>query len=569
MYLSNFYKITQKIVLFVFFFCANFQVFAQDLDTEKQRSHLQFSPFHTLYYHYSNLQPDNYQPALASKTLFPTTETNVQTRQELAIKLSQVLDANGLYLDFEKIPKEINYIDSLTFPKEKKHIYLPFKKFPEIYLEKYANQWFFSPATVKAIPKLYAQTFPFDMQDVGDFLVGKKNNEKINQTMLLGLSLTHWIGLGTMLVFTYLSYRFLLLILPFLIKFFILTDNINAESQHFRADFNKKRSKRLARPLSWYLIFLLLYEVIPIWQFPARLSFYLLTTVRLALPIFAVIMGYGLVQLLAIYLQENAKKHTEAWYEQLIPFIRATLQVLVIVFGFFYLLEALSFNVTGLIAGLSIGGLAVALAAQDTIKNLFGSLTIFIDRPFKVGDWVIAEHIDGDVEEIGIRSTRIRTFANSVLYVPNGKLSDMIIDNLGMRQYRRYRTLLSVRYDTPITDLKAFIHGLREIVVHHPKTRKDFYGIHFFEYGKNSLDILFYIFFTVPTFEEEWAVKEEINFLILELAQELGVKFAFSTQTLHIETMPETPKSQTTPQIVVEEGLKTKVDAFLEKNKLV
>lgn len=529
------------VCFFVFFFGLNShkKLLAQDLDTEKQRSHLQFSPFHTLYFHYHNLSAENYQPHLASKTLYPTNETNAQTRQELAIKLLQILDANGLYLDFDKIPKNSNYVDSLTFPKEKKNIYIPFKKFPEIYVEKYANQWFYSPATVRAIPKLYEQTFPFDVQGVTKFLVGKKTNDKINQTMFWGLSLAHWIGLGAMLAFAYLAYRFLLLVLPFLIKFFIFKENQNPESLIFNADFNRKRSKRLARPLSWYLIFLLLYEIIPLWQFPARLSFYLLTSVRLALPIFAVIMGYGLVQILAIYLQENAKKHTGVWYEQLIPFIRATLQVIVIVFGFFYLLEALNVNVTGLVAGLSIGGLAVALAAQDSIKNLFGSLTIFIDRPFKVGDWITAEHIDGDVEEIGIRSTRIRTFANSILYIPNGKLADMIIDNLGMRQYRRYRTFLNVRYDTPPENLKAFIQGLREMVANHPKTRKDFYGIHFFEYGTSSLDILFYIFFSVPTFEEEWAVKEEINFLILELAQKLDIKFAFNTQTLHIESMPE------------------------------
>jgi MscS family membrane protein len=369
-----------------------------------------------------------------------------------------------------------------------------------------------------------------------------------------------------MLLFAYLAYRFLLLILPFLIKFFILKENHDPESVIFGIDFNRKRSKRLARPLSWYLIFLLLYEVIPLWQFPARLSFYLLTSVRLALPIFAVVMGYGLIQILAIYLQENAKKRIDTWYEQLIPFIRATLQVVVIVFGFFYLLDALNVNVTGLIAGLSIGGLAVALAAQDSIKNLFGSLTIFIDRPFKVGDWITAEHIDGDVEEIGIRSTRIRTFANSILYIPNGKLSDMIIDNLGMRQYRRYRTLLNVRYDTPPAQLKAFIYGLREMVKHHPKTRKDFYGIHFFEYGKSSLDILFYIFFTVPTFEEEWLVKEEINFLILELADQLDVKFAFGTQTLHIESMPDNPPKNT--NIILDENLKGKIEEFLIKNNL-
>lgn len=175
---------------------------------------------------------------------------------------------------------------------------------------------------------------------------------------------------------------------------------------------------------------------------------------------------------------------------------------------------------------------------------MFGSLLIFLDKPFQVGDWIQADSIDGTVEEVGFRSTRVRTFANSVIYVPNGKISDMMVNNMGMRKFRRFNTTLGLEYGTPAEKIQLFVEGLKQIVLEHPSTRKDYYEIHLNGFGAYSIDVLFYIFFEVPNWSEELKARQDVLFKVLELASSLDVSFAFPSQTLHIGSMPELPSQR-------------------------
>jgi MscS family membrane protein len=206
--------------------------------------------------------------------------------------------------------------------------------------------------------------------------------------------------------------------------------------------------------------------------------------------------------------------------------------------------------------------LALALAAQDTIKNLFGSIMIFVDRPFQIGDWINFDGKDGTVEEVGFRSTRVRTFANSVISVPNGRIADMTVDNLGLRTYRRFTTSITITYDTPPALITAFVEGLRQIVANHPDTRKDYYHVYVNNLGSHSIDILFYIFFAVPGWPEELKARHEIILQSIELAETLGVRFAFPTQTIHMEDLPGqqtlSPQYDTDP-----ERMRAKIAAFI------
>ena len=191
-----------------------------------------------------------------------------------------------------------------------------------------------------------------------------------------------------------------------------------------------------------------------------------------------------------------------------------------------------------LFAFLLIGGLAFALAAQDTIKNFFGSLMIFIDKPFQIGDWITSSNIDGTVEEVGFRSTRIRTFRNSVISVPNGALADLTIDNNGLRQYRRFRTIIKITYDTPADVVEMYVEGLKKLLHAHPATNKENYEIHFNDLGDSSLDILFYVFFEAPTWSDELRCRQEMLLQIMKLTEHLGIEFAFPTQTMHVQSFP-------------------------------
>lgn len=146
--------------------------------------------------------------------------------------------------------------------------------------------------------------------------------------------------------------------------------------------------------------------------------------------------------------------------------------------------------------------------------------------------------IDGTVEKVGIRATRVRTFANSLVYIPNGQLTNSTVNNYGLRVYRRFKTTLSITYDTPPVLIEKFVEGMRDIVLHHPDTRKDYFEIHLNDFGSSSLNILFYIFFSVSSWSEELRGRHEVMLAVIQLAEELGVRFAFPTSTLRVEELP-------------------------------
>jgi MscS family membrane protein len=200
------------------------------------------------------------------------------------------------------------------------------------------------------------------------------------------------------------------------------------------------------------------------------------------------------------------------------------------------LVQSFGYSITSLLAGLGIGGVAVALAAQDTIANFFGSVMIFADKPFQIGDWIITGKVEGTVEEVGFRSTRIRTFYNSVVTVPNSKLASSDVDNLGLRRYRRIKEMLSLTYSTTAQQMQAFVEGIRAIIQANRFMRKDFYEIHFNGYGNSSLNVLVYCFLEVDSWSDELREKHNFFLEILRLAEELGVEFAFPTQTVHVDS---------------------------------
>ncbi|MEM8739103.1 MAG: mechanosensitive ion channel family protein [Planctomycetota bacterium] len=222
----------------------------------------------------------------------------------------------------------------------------------------------------------------------------------------------------------------------------------------------------------------------------------------------------------------------------LIPLIRKAAKIFVVVFGVVYAAEALSIELAPLLASLGIGGLAFAFAAKDTIENFFGSVAVLLDRPFSVGDWILipdaGDGVEGTVEELGFRSTRIRTFYNSQITVPNASLVRAVVDNYGRRQYRRWKTHLGVQYDTPPHKLIAFTEGIRELVRTHPYTRKDYYQVWMHQWSASSMDVLLYVFFEVPDWNTELRERERLFIDIVRLADTLGVQFAFPTQTVHL-----------------------------------
>jgi MscS family membrane protein len=220
----------------------------------------------------------------------------------------------------------------------------------------------------------------------------------------------------------------------------------------------------------------------------------------------------------------------------------------VVCVGVIFVLQNMDVDVGSLLAGASLGGLAFTLAARDTVANLFGSISIFADHPFQVGDWVVIDGHEGVVEEVGMRSTRIRTFYSSVVTIPNSVVANTAVDNYGMRQYRRCMVTLGVTYDTTPELMRAFVEGIRAILRANPKVRKDAYEVCFRNFNASGLEILVYFFFDTDTWSDELAQRQNVFLEVLRLAEQLGVRFAFPTQTLHIESQstrePRTPTRQ-------------------------
>lgn len=198
-------------------------------------------------------------------------------------------------------------------------------------------------------------------------------------------------------------------------------------------------------------------------------------------------------------------------------------------------------------AGLGISGLAIALAAREALANLLGSLVIMFEKPFRVGHWIRVGDDEGLVESVGFRSTRIRTFYDSLISLPSSKLIEATVDNLGAREYRRVKTTLAVTYDTPPQDVRAFVDGIKDIIRSHPKTQKDKFHIVFNDFGSHSLNILVYFFLKVPDWSAELVEREGIFLQIIQLAEDIKVKFAFPTETIHVKSLPS-PIASPTPR---------------------
>ncbi|KXX66336.1 mechanosensitive ion channel protein MscS [Marichromatium gracile] len=199
------------------------------------------------------------------------------------------------------------------------------------------------------------------------------------------------------------------------------------------------------------------------------------------------------------------------------------------------------------ITGLGVGGLAVALAARETLANLFGSLAIMFDRPFRIGDWIKMGDYEGTVEDIGFRSTRIRTFYDSVLAVPNAYTMNATIDNMGKRDHRRVYTTIALRYDTPPERIEAFLEGIKGVIRANPATRKDGFHVVVSDLGAHGITVMLYFFLTVPDWATELVERQRILLEVVRLADRLGVGFAFPTQTLEIDATPEQPRAPTPP----------------------
>ncbi len=299
----------------------------------------------------------------------------------------------------------------------------------------------------------------------------------------------------------------------------------------------------LQKPLSRFLVFLTIYLSFNFLRYPEALDFTLYNITfrevlhalyQTILAVSVIVVTLRLVDFLVLILQERAEKTESRTDDQMVLFVRDILKVIVIFGGIFLILGViLGLNITSLLAGAGIAGLAVAFAAKESIENLIGSFTIFIDKPFTVGDFVQVGDVMGTVEKVGFRSTRIRTVDKTWVTLPNRKIIDSTSENLSLRTYRRVRNFIGLTYDTKPDQIQAIVKDIQDLIDGHELTNQD--GVvGFYEFGDSSLNILVLYYVQNLDYNVYVKVREEINFKIMEIVSRHGSDFAFPTQTIHL-----------------------------------
>lgn len=245
---------------------------------------------------------------------------------------------------------------------------------------------------------------------------------------------------------------------------------------------------------------------------------------------------YRLVDVLASYLDEMLSLKDEGLRGQFMPMIRKALRIFVVVVGGLTILATIGVNITGLAALLSVGALAFSMGSKDSVANLVGTFNILSDRPYKVGDWItVGSDIDGDVEEIGFRSTKIRMFDKTLMTVPNGKLAMETIKNWSQMPKRRIKMTLGLTYDTTPDQMREFLKRVEKILREDEGVDQDYMLVQFTDFGPSSLDVFLYYFAATTVWKEYLDIRERINLKIMACLTDMGLEMAFPTQTMEIK----------------------------------
>ena len=474
------------------------------------------SPYDAVKHHLEWLQTDTYRPERAAQALRAPGLSPEETAEK-AIRLKQVLDGKGWYIDLNTIPDDPDHVDTSSG----KMIYYVTPKDRRIYLRKIDGLWKYSASTVEQIDELFKEVYPFGSRLFEQFIPVDRGDP------VLGLFIWQWIAIGLLLIVAGVAYGLFRLLGR--IIFTVAARRASA------IDDRPEARRRFAHFVGLWLSALGLVILAPALQLPVEAARYVLSGLRILHLIFATLLLLRVVGLvMRFYASVTAKTETKL-DDQLIPILNTFLRGAVVLLAVVLLLRELGVDLRAILAGLSVGALALALAAQDTVKNFIGSLTIFTDAPFQIGDFVHVKGVWGTIEEVGVRSTRIRTTDQSLAYIPNGQLVNEVIDNLGLRIYRRWTSEIGVTYDTPPERIDAFVERARERVNAHPKVADEMTLLYLNNLGSSSINIYMVLYIDTPEWSEELETKHELLVELITLAHEMGVSFAFPSTSLYIE----------------------------------
>ncbi len=437
--------------------------------------------------------------------------------------------------DLIKVLDKIKKVDYDLIPETTDQPYWVFdqraykEKVLEISLIEKNKEWLFSTKTLHSLP------------DYMDLFANKKNIEgvvelnRVQDQIKAAMPESLRGKLGAFETWQIVG-LFIILILAFLIEkisHFIIETSI----KHFSKVAQNLQTEKLdhaIKPLTKIIFVWIVRWSMQYLDFSPDIIVFLERTLLILMSFMAVWFGHKVVELLSYYASLKAENTESRFDDIIVPLATKTSFILVYIAGALIVASAFTIDVTGLVAGLGIGGLAFAFAAKDTLANFFGSIMLVLDRPFDIGDVIDADGIVGVVDEVGFRSTRIRTFNDSLITISNGNLMNRPIDNMGKRRFRRLNTTLGIEYSTPPAKIEAFCEGIRQIILSHRWTRKDSFHVYFDGFGDSSLNIKLVVYWETDDYARELAERHRLNVDILRLAKDLEIGFAFPTQTVHL-----------------------------------
>ncbi|PLX78091.1 MAG: mechanosensitive ion channel family protein [Desulfuromonas sp.] len=305
-----------------------------------------------------------------------------------------------------------------------------------------------------------------------------------------------------------------------------------------RSDYDDKILLAMRKPVEFLVVIIGLFIALQTLQLPTspvNLRLFGQALLKLLVTFDIAWAMFNLVAVIDSLLNRWAGKTESELDDHIVPFIRKSLRVFIVVIAVIMAIQNLGYSISGLLASLGIGGLAVALAAKDTLANVFGSIMILLDRPFGIGDWVKTGDLEGTIEEIGFRSTKIRTFAKTLITVPNSLIANQSIDNISRMPKRRIKLTVGVTYETTPDQMDEAVGKIRELLRNHPAIDQEFWLVNFTDFGASSLDIMVYCFTTTTEWGEYLDARQDLCLKIMQLLEGMGLEIAFPSRTIYLQ----------------------------------
>ena len=380
-----------------------------------------------------------------------------------------------------------------------------------------ARVWMFSQSTVEAIPQLY--------DEFGYGALGELLPQFMFEWRLLELELWQWIGILVLVLVSYL--------LSWVLSFVLIRIS-RTLVQRTKTNLDDRLLQAAGVPLRLVVAVAMFALGAKSLSLPVIAQGFLSSVEKIFFVVALTMFLMRAIDILSVFIEDRLAARGVDAVSSIAPLGRRTAQVILLSFALIALLQNLGVNVSGLIAGLGIGGLALALAAQKSVENLFGGATLVADQPVRVGDFCRYGDKIGTVEDIGLRSTRIRSLDRTIVTVPNAEFSSMQLENFGKRDRIRLYTMIGVRYETSAEQLRHLLVEIKKLLASHPKILAEPARVRFVGFGAYSIDLEVFAYVETQDWNEFLAVREDVFLRLIDIIEASGTGFAFPSQTLYL-----------------------------------